>query len=117
MISATQLIGAMLFAALLFIACVCWGWKLRHGKWLSSIAGNNFATKEERLQPQQLELGKAVGVIMYLMGGLIVLIALVVLSNYYKLFALQNFALCGCAIIVVSAMVRLVWFHRKKKGM
>ena len=55
---------ALAVTGALFVLFAVWGWKLWNGKWLRSIAGNNFATEEDLRQPYQRSLGRRTAVVM-----------------------------------------------------
>ena len=57
---------ALVVTGALFVLFAVWGWKLWNGKWLRSIAGNNFATEEDLRQPYQRSLGRRTAVVLSL---------------------------------------------------
>ena len=60
-----------------------WGWKLRQGKWLRSMAGNNF---NELPKEKALKEGKTNGLLMYGSGIFILLFILPIWSDNELLF-------------------------------
>lgn len=59
-------VGAAVVIVLLALTVIfsIWAWKLWHGEWLNSIAGNTFASKKELGLPYQKRMAKEVAVLL-----------------------------------------------------
>lgn len=95
------LAGAALFAV--------WAAKLRQGKWLNSISGNTFATKEELRLPYQRKMARETSVLVAACALLFVMLA------YNAVFGMDRtmlyaasagffvFVVAGSAVVAVRA--------------
>lgn len=94
------LIVIYLLVVVLFLV---WAWKLWHGQWLNSIAGNTFATKEELKLPYQKKMGKDVAVLVAICALLFAMLA------YNEAFgmdrAILRAASAGVFLVVVAGCI------------
>lgn len=99
----------ILIYVLLIALFSVWAWKLWHGQWLSSIAGNTFATKEELDLPYQKRMAKEVAallVICDLLFAALIARELASASEHTFLLVALSFVvtlIAGCAAVVVRA--------------
>jgi len=77
-----------------------WAAKLWHGKWLNSIAGNTFATKEELELPYQKKMAKELSVLLAFCVPVILMLA------YNLVFGMDEgflYIICAVSFVVIVA--------------
>ena len=105
--------GGLVLSLALFVLFVLWAWKLWHGQWLRSIAGNHFVTDEEYHSPEQRTLGKRVSIAMIIGSVMIAAIPILGFGSYLGNEAVYaaGGALCAASTAVLVAYI--VWLFAK----
>lgn len=80
-----------------------WAWKLWHGQWLNSIAGNTFATKEELELPYQKRMAKEVAVLLVICNLMFAFMAYEFLFGFERGF--YRAAMGGFAALILAGTI------------
>lgn len=89
---------------ILSLFCIFWGYQLRRGRWLKSIAGNNFG---ELPEDTAKELGKKGGFSLYIVGFLIGLFSVTFI------FDMTVILYSIIAISVIISLITIPWAIKK----